>query len=280
MKKIIFLIFAIIMLISGSVILLYPTLSNWISVSFRELDIVYYNEEFEQMDPEYVDAELSKARTYNASLTGSNIEDPFIPGSGIILPDNYTSVLNIDDIIGYIEIPQIGVYLPIYHGTSDSVLQKGVGHMENTAFPIGGEGNHAVLTGHTGLLTAKLFTDLKEMKEGDIFYITVLGQKLAYQTDQILVAEPDETDLLRPVKGEDYVTLVTCTPYGINSHRLFVRGTRIPYEEAVANEQTGGTLRWSNWFVPIIVLCALITVVGIIIVMKRRRISSGQGDDK
>ena len=279
MKKIIFLIFAIIMLIAGSVILLYPTLSNWISVSFRELDIVYYNEEFEQMDPEYVDAELSKARTYNASLTGSNIEDPFIPGSGIILPDNYTSVLNIDDIIGYIEIPQIGVYLPIYHGTSDSVLQKGVGHMENTAFPIGGEGNHAVLTGHTGLLTAKLFTDLKEMKEGDIFYITVLGQKLAYQTDQILVAEPDETDMLCPVKGEDYVTLVTCTPYGINSHRLFVRGTRIPYEEAVANEQIGGTLRWSNWFVPIIVLCALITVVVIIIVIKRRRVRPEQGDD-
>jgi len=284
MKKRILLILTIIMLVSGIGLLLYPTVSNWLMVNFRELDIAYYNEEVEQMDQEYVAAQLERAEAYNNALTGSDIKDPFIPGSGIVLPEGYASILNVDGTIGYINIPKIGVYLPIYHGTSEEVLQKGVGHLENTAFPIGGEGNHAVLTGHTGLSSARLFTDLTELEIGDVFYITVLDQKLAYEVDQILVVEPSDTKELHPVKGEDYVTLVTCTPYAINSHRLLVRGTSIPYTEEMEKAQEGGMVDWSDWRTVIITtVIIIIAAVGIYILIRRRRkIKSkrGKADEK
>ena len=131
-----------------------------------------------------------------------------------------------DGMMGYIEIPEIDIYLPIYHGVSEEVLSKGIGHMPNSAFPIGGEGNHAVLTGHTGLPSAKLFTDLTELEEGDRFYIHILDLVLCYTVDQIKVVLPNEGQDLSIVPGKDYCTLVTCTPYGINSHRLLVRGIR------------------------------------------------------
>lgn len=138
--------------------------------------------------------------------------------------------------MGYIEIPKIKVLLPIYHGTSEAVLQTGVGHLENTSLPVGGESSHTVLSGHRGLPSAKLFSDLDKMGIGDIFYIKVLHNTFAYQTDQILTVLPTETGALSIEAGKDYVTLVTCTPYAINTHRLLIRGTRIPYEEAVAIE--------------------------------------------
>ena len=135
--------------------------------------------------------------------------------------------------MGYIEIPKIKALLPIYHGTTEEVLQSGVGHLESTSLPVGGESTHAVLSGHRGLTTARLFTDLDQMEEGDVFYIKVLHETLAYQVDQILTVLPSETEALAVTAGADQVTLVTCTPYMINTHRLLVRGERIPYEEAV-----------------------------------------------
>lgn len=284
MKNNKFIIIIILMLVSGVGILLYPTVSNWVATHFRELEIVHYSETVEKMDPELVAAELEKAREYNDSLSGVNIKDPFVPGSGVVLPQGYTSILNIDGKMGYIKIPKIDVYLPIYHGTSEEVLKKGVGHLENTAFPIGGEGNHTVLTGHTGLPSAKLLTDLRELELGDVFYITVLDEVHEYAVDQILIVEPSETEELRPVSGEDYVTLVTCTPYAINSHRLFVRGTRIPL---VDDEQVseGGTIRWTNWRMVIIILSAILIIAVIIFILIRRRrgrdadVDGGMGDE-
>ena len=128
--------------------------------------------------------------------------------------------------------------MPIYHGTSDSVLEKGVGHLQGTSLPVGGESTHTVLTGHTGLSNAKLFTDLTEVEEGDIFFLNVMGEKLAYKVDQIKVVLPSELNSLKVVPGEDYCTLVTCTPYGVNSHRLLVRGVRTDYKEAVESPET------------------------------------------
>lgn len=273
MKRNAFLILIIVMLVSGLGFLLYPTVSNWISMNFRELEIANYSEAVEQMDPELAAAELEKAKAYNDALTGAYIEDPFIPGSGSVLPEGYASVLNIDGIIGYINIPKINVHLPVKHGTSNEVLQTSVGHLQNTAFPIGGEGNHTVLTSHTGLSSAKLFTDLAELEKGDMFYITVLNQTLAYEVDQILVVEPDDTEELRPVAGEDYATLVTCTPYSINSHRLFVRGTRIPYTE---EEPPGGTVRIADWRAVIIAACVILFVLifTVRIFIRRRNMQS------
>ena len=146
----------------------------------------------------------------------------------------YNNLLKIDDtgMMGYIDIPKLDVVLPVYHGTSEKVLQSGVGHLKNTSLPVGGESCHAVLSGHRGLANAKIFTDLNKMEVGDVFYIKVLHHTFAYQVDQILTVLPSDTDALQIEKGKDYVTLVTCTPYAVNTHRLLVRGTRIPYEEA------------------------------------------------
>lgn len=274
MKKRIFPFLIIMMLVCGVGILFYPTVSNWVKTHFRELEIVQYDEAVEQMDQELAAAEMEKAKEYNDALTGANIVDPFTPGSGIVLPDNYTSILNIEGTIGYITISKINVHLPIYHGTGEEVLQRGVGHLENTAFPIGGVGNHTVLTGHTGLSSAKLFTDLTELESGDVFYINVLDQTLAYEVDQILVIEPDDTDNLRPVKGEDYVTLVTCTPYGINSHRLIVRGKNIPYDdEKMEKASKEGVVFQSDWQTVIVVLSIIFAAaaVTIYILVRRRR---------
>ncbi len=221
----------IVLLIIGLGLVFYPTLSNWLNERNASRVIDEYSEVVSVMDPADVERHLEMAQTYNSSLTGSAVKDPFIPGSGVVLPDNYVSVLNVDGkgLIGHIKIPKINVDLPIYHGTSEAVLQKAIGHMENSAFPIGGEGNHSIITGHSGLSSYKLFTDLEKMEEGDIFYILVLNDILAYEVDQILVIEPEDTSNLLPVQGEDYITLITCTPYAVNSHRLLVRGTRVPY---------------------------------------------------
>ena len=252
------------LLLAGLTLLLYPTISNWLMERNQSIAIQEYDASIAEMAAQALEEELQKAREYNDALSGANIEDPFVPESGRVLPVDYTSILNVDGTIGHIEIPTIDVYQPIYHGTGEEVLEKGVGHMQYTAFPIGGEGNHTVLTGHTGLTSARLFTDLDQLETGDVFYIHVLDEILAYEVDQILVVEPSDTDELLPVAGKDYVTLVTCTPYGINSHRLFVRGTRIPYEEAVA-EQADGEAAGINWRVVIIVSFTILAALAFVI---------------
>ncbi|MDL2324375.1 class C sortase [Ruminococcaceae bacterium OttesenSCG-928-A16] len=217
----------IVLFFIGLAVLLYPAVSNWLSTRRSVAQINVYEQDISALSKDFIDGEWEKAVDYNNSLKGDPVKDPFIPGSGKALPQNYLNVLNVSGIMCTIEIPSINVNLPIYHGVSDEVLQKGVGHMEGTALPIGGKGTHSILTGHTGLPTAHLFTDLIDLVEGDKFYIHVLGRELVYQVDQIKVILPDDISDLDAYGDEDYVTLITCTPYGVNSHRLLVRGHRV-----------------------------------------------------
>ena len=192
-------------------------------------------------------AMIEQAQEYNESLIGiGSIADPFSESNeNQTEDDEYNKLLKIDDtgMMGYIDIPKLDVVLPVYHGTSEKVLQSGVGHLKNTSLPVGGESCHAVLSGHRGLANAKIFTDLNKMEVGDVFYIKVLHHTFAYQVDQILTVLPSDTDSLQIEKGKDYVTLVTCTPYAVNTHRLLVRGTRIPYEEAQKIDEEVGLQR-------------------------------------
>lgn len=219
----------VLMLIVGLSLLLYPSFSDYWNSFTQSRAIVSYAEQLQNMDEDQFADLWAEAHAYNASLLERyNV---------FLLTEEqqaqYPTLLNIgnDGIMGYIEIPKIGVTLPLYHGTEDSVLSVAIGHIEWTSLPVGGESTHCVVSGHRGLPSAKLFTDLDELTEEDIFTLNVLGEILTYQVNQIKVVEPFDTSDLLVVEGEDYCTLVTCTPYGINSHRLLVRGTRIENAE-------------------------------------------------
>ena len=228
-------IFRIIVLLIALSVLLYPTVSNYLYEKNGARVISYYDENAVRLSESEKQAMLEAARQYNRELLG-NIEllDPFSPLKKEV-DARYQSLLNTNEagMMGYIRIPKIDVELPIYHGTEERILQSGVGHFEGTSLPVGGESSHTVLTGHRGLPSKLLFTDLDQMKEGDIFYLKILGETFAYKIDQILTVLPENTKALTIEPGKDYATLVTCTPYAVNTHRLLVRGIRIPYEEAV-----------------------------------------------
>lgn len=234
----------------GAGIFLYPLVSNAIAESQQDHTIREYKIAVDETDQEKIDAEWAKAEEYNENLAGDPVHDPFVLGSGYVLPDNYEEVLNVngDGVMGYIEIPKIDVYLPIYHGTSEEVLAKGAGHIEASALPIGGKYRHSVISAHRGLPSAELFTRLDELEEGDQFYIHVLDQTLAYEVDQISVIEPEDLSELSAYEDHDYVTLLTCTPYGVNTHRLLVRGERTEYipevAEAEATKSSSGISVW------------------------------------
>ena len=235
----ILLIMSIAFIFSGVCIFSYPKVSDYIAKKNQVEAIREYNEIVVQIDEEKMQEEMEKAQTYNENLSGDPVHDPFVAGSGYALPENYLEVLNIssDGIMAYIEIPKISVYLPIYHGTSDVVLQKGVGHIESTSVPIGGNSTHSVLTGHTGLPSAELFTRLDELVKGDIFYIHVLNETITYKVYETKVILPNEIKELQITKGRDLITLVTCTPYGVNTHRLLVKAERTEYEEYIPTEE-------------------------------------------
>ncbi len=222
---------AVLMLLAGLCVFLYPIVSNYLEEKNHTEAISVYDDTVKKKTEAELSAEWEKAKVYNENLAGDPVHDPFVPGSGYTLPDNYNDVLNVnnDGMMGYIEIPSISVKLPIYHSTTEEVLQKGVGHIESTALPVGGLGTHCILTGHTGLPTAELFTRLSELKEGDVFYISVLDKTLAYKVCEINVVLPDDMEKLVAYKNRDLVTLVTCTPYGVNSHRLLVTAERTEY---------------------------------------------------
>lgn len=230
---------AISLLVAGVCILLYPGVSNKINQCLGSYAIQSLKKELQNTDSEALELERQRAEHYNEQI----LVDP-----KEISENEYLEILNFaDGMMGYIQIPDIGVDLPIYHGVSEEVLSKGVGHLPGSAIPIGGSGNHAVLTGHTGLPSAELFTHLSELTEGDIFHISVLDEVLTYRIDQIKVVLPGETGDLMPEPGEDLCTLVTCTPYGINSHRLLVRGSREHTQtnsEQTVSEQPRESFPW------------------------------------
>lgn len=239
----------ILIVIAGFLLLAYPFLSNYLFEKSAGSTVESYQEKTDMMDQKIKEKVLDEARVYNENLLRSSIQltDPFktkkINGETVF----YNNILNVDrsEIMGYVKIPCISVDLPIYHGTSAEVLERGIGHLAASSFPIGGESTHAVLTGHTGLSSAKLFTDLTEMKKGDLFFIHVLDKKLAYRVDRITVVKPEDTRNLQIIDGEDHVTLLTCTPYGVNDHRLLVRGKRTRYHEK--EEQTKERPHHSQW---------------------------------
>ncbi len=216
----------------GLLVMLYPVISNAISEVRYDSVINGYENVIGKTDTDTFNRMLQKAIDYNNRLTTSSIVDAF-SDTQLNNSKEYLSILDVDQngTMGYISIPKIDVKIPIYHGTSAKVLQKGVGHLEGSAFPVGGESTHSILSAHRGLPSSKLFTDLDQLVEGDKFFIYILDKVLVYQIDQILVIDPSNTEPLRIQEGKDYVTLVTCTPYAVNTHRLLVRGTRVMPEE-------------------------------------------------
>ncbi len=212
----------------GVCIMLYPTASDYWNSLHQTRAIGAYEDALAGMTRRDYDAAFQQAEDYNralAALDAPMSEYQSLSDAGM----DYEQILNINGvgIMGYIDIDAIGVELPIYHGTSPDVLNVAVGHLEGSSLPIGGEGSHCVLSAHRGLPSARLFTDLDQLQEGDTFTITVLDRLLTYEIDQILIVEPEQVDALAITPGEDYCTLVTCTPYGINTHRLLVRGRRV-----------------------------------------------------
>lgn len=233
-KKLPVIIFSL-FIILGLSIMLYPVVVNYVN-SNQAVEVISDYSEGIASNTNNVNKEmLEAARLYNSKLSGINIVDIFNNPDVKTGDEEYLSILNVRDsgMMGYLQIPKIDVKIPIYHGTSDEVLQKGVGHVEGSSLPVGGETTHSVLSAHSGLPSARLFTDLNQLRNGDMFYIYVLDQVLAYKVDQVLVVEPSDVEALSLQEGKDYVTLVTCTPYAINTHRLLVRGTRVEYNPEV-----------------------------------------------
>ena len=214
----------IVILVAGLGVLGYPKISDWWNSMHATQAVTQYQEVVEELSPEEKEAMLEAARAYNASLS---------LGVHFTLTDaefaEYMSLLNLTDtgMMGYIQIPSINVNLPIYHTVEESVLQIGAGHIPGSSLPVGGESTHSVVSGHRGLPSMRLFTDLDRLVEGDVFTLTVLDQTITYMVDQIRIVLPEETQEMAIVEGGDYCTLVTCTPYGINTHRMLVRGRRI-----------------------------------------------------
>ena len=274
----------VVIMVIGLALVLYPWISEYLYEYGVQSLVESYESDNNDMDDSEKEEQLRLAREYNEALLKANIKltDPFSLEDQAGGEFNYDSILNYNKngVMGFIDIPKIDVYLPIYHGTSNEVLEKGIGHLENTSFPIGGESTHAVISGHTGLNSAKMFTDLTSMELDDQFYIDILGDTLAYKVINIEVVEPDDVSSLSIQDGKDLVTLVTCTPYGINSHRLLVTGERTEYikDEHDAYKVSGDT-EWMKSYERAI-LIGLALVIALFVISKfvkliRSKISVG-----
>ena len=293
MRKVLNAVFAL-MFAAGFLLLAYPTISDQWNTYRQSRLISSYEETVSDMEPEDFSDEWEKARAFNDTLTENNIYGDVFAGEDEEIEDTeYWSVLNVagDGVMGYISIPKINVKLSIYHGTSEDVLQTGVGHLDGTKLPIGGESTNSVLSAHRGLPSARLFTDIDQLEKGDRFYIHVLDEVLAYEVDQIYdMVDKDDMETLESamsiVDGEDHVTLFTCTPYGVNTHRLLVRGVRVPDggEEDFAATPTETMVRAvQDYYMLYLVLGLSVTLLVILILRclirpKRRKRGGGQAD--
>lgn len=272
-------VFLVLLLLAGVSLLLYPSLSDYWNSMHQTRAIASYAETVSQLDTAQYDEMWKAAQDYNRSLAQRE--------TAFALTDEqkaaYESLLDVSGlgVMGYIEIPEIDCSLPIYHGTEESVLQVAVGHLEWSNLPVGGEGTHCVLSGHRGLPSAKLFTNLDKLAVGDTFLLRVLDEVLTYEVDQILIVEPEQVDALGIVPGEDYCTLVTCTPYGINTHRLLVRGHRVENTpEAARMHVTADATQFDPLFVaPVLAIPVLLLLLMILLVPKRRRKSKEDKND-
>lgn len=273
-KKIPGIIFGLMFLI-GFGILIYPTVADQWNTYRQSRLISSYERTINEMEPEDFRAEWEKARAFNDTLTQNSIYGDVFGEEDQELEDSqYWKILNVggDGVMGYLSIPKINIKLSIYHSTGDEVLQTGVGHLNGTKLPIGGESTHSVLAAHRGLPSARLFTDIDQLENGDMFYIHVLDETLAYQVDQILdMVDKDDVDTLEKALqiegGKDQITLFTCTPYGVNSHRLLVRGTRVPYngEEEAATPVDTMLEAVQNYYMLYLILGLSITLLIILL---------------
>ena len=271
--------FLVLLLLAGVSLLLYPSLSDYWNSMHQTRAIASYAETVSQLDTAQYDEMWKAAQDYNRSLAQRE--------TAFALTDEqkaaYESLLDVSGlgVMGYIEIPEIDCSLPIYHGTEESVLQVAVGHLEWSSLPVGGKGTHCVLSGHRGLPSAKLFTNLDKLAVGDTFLLRVLDEVLTYEVDQILIVEPEQVDALGIVPGEDYCTLVTCTPYGINTHRLLVRGHRVENTpEAARMHVTADATQFDPLLVaPVLAIPVLLLLLMILLVPKQRRKSREDKND-
>lgn len=264
--------------IMGLLIFMYPMFSQYYYRNISENEIKSFHEVVKTLDDKTIDNKIELAHIYNKTLDTSLIEDPFEKSEEERALAEYARMLKVQEKIGYLEIPDINESIPVYAGTSESVLQNGLGHMEGTSLPVGGKSTHAVISGHRGLPQNKLFTDLDKMKIGDVFYFHNLKEVLAYKVDQIIEVTPDNFDNVLVVPEKDYMTLLTCTPYMINSHRLLVRGERIDYTEPISEKSV--TPKSYTSFYKDIFSYALVVIVALIMIILyiRSRIKSQYGE--
>ncbi len=275
MKKHLSTIILVVVFITGLGLMLYPTVSDLVNKAHQSVAINSYDMQIKRMSKEEFRKMLKDAREYNHTITTNEFprDERDLKGN----PEYHASINpSGNGMIGYLRIDSIGVRMPIYHTTDESVLQIGVGHVPTTSLPVGGEGTHAVLTGHRGLPSARLFTDLDKVTIGDIFHIFVLDDILTYEVDQIKTVLPTDTKDLQIVPGKDYVTLVTCTPYGVNTHRLIVRGHRVPYDKTKLENGPARVSEISN--IPddqvtllLIAACFTVFFIVVLLIKKRRR---------
>lgn len=268
--------------LAGLSLILYPSVSNYWNSLHASKAVADYAENVQNINEDEYKKMLKNAHAYNKALLERN-SDFYLTAD---LKEKYDSLLDIGDngIMGYIEIPNINISLPIYHGVDESVLQIAVGHLDWSSLPVGGKNTHCVLSGHRGLPSAKLFTNLDQLVEGDTFVIRVLNEVLTYEVDQILIVEPENTDSLLIEKGKDLCTLVTCTPYGINSHRLLVRGHRVETKKETTIRVVSDAIRIEPLIVaPIVavpILIALIILVFTVNPKKRKKKRGGKDETK
>lgn len=257
MKRVILWIVTILLIIVSIGLAGYPFISDYVNSINVQGQGVIYNEQVENVDEADYQQILENARIYNAGLVGTSVvNDPF--EKVFSYPDDYMDMLSIEgtDVMASISIPKINVNLPIYHGTSDKILKEGVGHLSSSSLPVGGKGTHCILTGHTGYSTLRLFSDVDQLEEGDVFFITVLKEKLAYRVYAKDIILPEKTESLQIDPEEDYCTLVTCFPFGVNTHRLLIKGTRIDLEEGekIAENEGTGESTWDQEYKKAIIL--------------------------
>lgn len=274
MRKKLTTVLLLLVMFTGLSLLLYPTVSDYWNSYHQSRAIAAYTEGVSQMDAVEYGSMMEDAEAYNSRLLEKKENRYRLTEAE---EEEYNSLLDVTGtgIMGYVEIPKLKMSLPIYHGTEDTVLQIAVGHLEGSSLPVGGSGTHCVLTGHRGLPSAKLFSNLDEMEEGDTFSIHVLDRTLTYQVDQIRIVEPREVEDLEIEEGKDYCTLLTCTPYGINSHRLLVRGYRIA--NAVSAQRIPADAVQIDIVIVVLAVAVVILLAGGILWFLVRRIYERKG---
>ncbi|MGM9659204.1 MAG: class C sortase [Faecousia sp.] len=267
---------------------LYPVVSNYYNQRHQSQIQTAYREVLEQTDTAELERIREQAAAYNAAITPGAAEEIYTQESIIAASEDYVNQLNVggSGIMGYIEIPKIHVDLPIYHGTGSDSLDKGTGHLLGSSLPVGGESTHSIITGHSGMASQKMFTDLEQLQEGDVFCLRVLDEVLAYQVDAIHTVLPHDTTYLGIVPGEDLCTLVTCTPTGINTHRLLVQGSRIPYEPTIEDKnaeseyEVATSSHWENQYwlgirLGLVAMVSIVLLLNVLLYLRKKNPKKG-----